>query len=120
MLIRRVVVSLALVSLGVMPAAAWPQRVGVANPRFHCTAAVTKLRQRISVTFKLRSENAHQAWRVRLWDNGRAFLSKIRMTNARGRFVIVKGTRNRTGLDHVEARATALRSGKHCSVPVDI
>jgi hypothetical protein len=119
--IRRIAaVAVLVASLGTLPAAAGPMGTHTANPRFHCIAAVTKLGHRIRVTFKMRSENAHQGWHVRLWDNGIRFFSKDRYTNAQGRFVVIGGTRNRTGPDHVEARAVALRSGKTCSVPVDI
>jgi Ni/Co efflux regulator RcnB len=70
---------------------------------------------RIETEYEIDSNRNGQTWRVRLWDNGDRYFAGPRVTQApSGSFTVHRSTANRSGADHITARATNISNGEVC------
>jgi hypothetical protein len=86
------------------------------GPEYSCRLVVTKLGREITLTFRLRTDSAGDAWRVRLFHDDELIFSKLRVTNAEGDLKVVRVAPNLAGIDAFEGRARHLESGTICEV----
>jgi hypothetical protein len=98
-----------------------PQRVATAaeGPRgleYSCRLVATELGREITLTFRLRTNSAGDAWRVRLFHDDELIFSKLRITNADGNLKVVRVEPNLAGTDTFEGRARHLGTGAVCKV----
>lgn len=87
---------------------------------FRCRLIATKLGEEITVTFRLRTNQPRDDWRVRLFHEGERFFSKVRTTNAVGRLRVVRVVPNLAGRDDLAAVARHLETGRTCKVATRI
>ena len=83
---------------------------------YRCKLVATRLGEQITVTYRLRTNQPHDDWRVRLLHEGERIFSRVRTTNAAGRIKVVRVVRNLTGRDALEARSRHLETGSICKV----
>ena len=116
---RRWLMSLALVvalaALGSSAAAA-SRTVGARGLDYRCRLVATRLGDEITLMLRLRTNQARDAWRIRMYHEQELIFSKIRMTNALGNLKVVRHEPNLPGRDDLLARARHLDSGTVCEV----
>lgn len=83
---------------------------------YHCRMAATPLPDQITVRFRLTTNVAHHAWRVRIWDNGTRVFSAIRRTNGVGDLLVATAIENLHGRDELLGRARDISGGSVCDV----
>jgi hypothetical protein len=83
---------------------------------YNCRLVATKLGDEITLTFRLRTDGAGDAWRVRLLHDDELIFSKLRVTNAEGNLKVVRVEPNLTGVDAFEGRARHVETGTICEV----
>lgn len=83
---------------------------------YHCRMAATPYPDRISVRFRLTTNVAHHAWRIRIWDNGTRVFSAIRRTNGSGDLTVVKVIENLHGRDELRGLARDVSGSSVCDV----
>ena len=87
---------------------------------YSCRLVATKLGEEITLTFRLRTDGAGDAWRVRLFHDDELVFSKRRVTNAEGNLKVVRIEPNLAGVDAFEGRARHLETGEVCRVETSI
>jgi hypothetical protein len=83
---------------------------------YRCRMAATPSPDQITVRFRLTTNVAHHAWRIRIWDNGTRVFSAIRRTNGAGNLKVVKVIENLHGRDELLSRARDISGGSVCEV----
>jgi hypothetical protein len=119
----RIVAAISVVAVAFAPAAAGARggHTGRGEPRlsFQCTMAVTHLGSKIRVVYRMNSDGPHQAWRVRLRDDGVLFASVAVDSDGAGNFRIWRAVRNRRGADTILGVGRNVTTGGACSVRID-
>ncbi len=70
---------------------------------------------KIEVEFQVDSNKAGQTWRVKLFNDGSLFFTRLRTTNApSGSFEVRRVTGNSAGADTIKGRARNIKSGQLC------
>ena len=87
---------------------------------YSCRLVATKLGEEITLTFRLRTDGAGDAWRVRLFHDDELVFSKRRVTNVEGNLKVVRIEPNLAGVDAFEGRARHLETGEVCRVETSI
>lgn len=83
---------------------------------YRCRLGATRLGEQITVTYRLRTNQPHDDWRVRLFHEGERIFSRVRTTNAAGRIKVVRVVPNLAGPDDLSARSRHLETGRICKV----
>jgi len=111
--------ALVVACLAVSTAAPQGSAIGGEMPRgleYSCRLVATKLGKEITVTFRLRTNSAGDAWRVRLFHDDEPVFSKLRLTNAEGNVKVVRVEPDLAGVDTFVGRARHLETVTVCKV----
>ena len=90
-----------------------------------CTASSTwelnveKEGKRIDIDVDVEAVRAHQAWKVRIWHNGKRITKVTRVTDREGELEVDRNVRNKKGKDRITFKAVSNR-GEVCRATVRI
>jgi hypothetical protein len=87
---------------------------------YRCRLVADKLGKEITLTFRLRTDSARDAWRVRLFHDDELVFSKMRVTNAEGDLKVVRIEPNLAGIDAFGGRSRHIETGEICEVELRI
>jgi hypothetical protein len=88
--------------------------------QYRCRLVATKLGKEITLSFRLRSDGARDAWRVRLFHEDELIFSKLRVTNTEGNLKVVRIEPNLAGRDTFVGRSRHIETGEICEVELRI
>jgi hypothetical protein len=112
----RAAVTLAM-TVGLMPSSSLPAgAVPGLELRYGCELEARRLADVITVTFRVRTDQAGDEWRIRLFHEGSPVFRTVRRTNVEGNLKVARVVPNLPGRDDLEARARHLETRELCAV----